>query len=68
MGMSARLKWGAEVPKVSGWYWWRDPSSGFEGIHHFHEEAGGTFCTTNEYGDEAGEMGGEWAGPIEVPE
>ena len=61
------LHWTAVLPTQPGWYWWRDQERDFRGIHHLGVEGDGLYCTTSEEYDTPADMGGEWAGPLNVP-
>lgn len=66
------MKWTADLPTVTGWYWWRIKEKAWMGIHHVQQsidESGACYCavTTTE-GDTVEDLGGEWAGPIDPPD
>jgi hypothetical protein len=71
--MSNPVRWSTTLPAAVGWYWWRK-TRGDDPQCFYVYFAGGLFWAYNEWpgdiGDEnrVDEIGGEWAGPIPLPE
>ena len=64
------MKWTANKPDRTGWYWWRSGAPRIQLICYI--EIGETDgCVSFAYGEryrQLSEMSGQWAGPIPMPE
>lgn len=67
---TCRIQWTTEKPTQSGWYWLREPALPLMGvIVQVDVEADTVYSSGTHDGASLDQMlGGEWFGPLEMPE
>ena len=66
------MKWTSKTPRSSGWYWWREPGIPLMGIIVQVDVDADTEYSSGTDADAHASLnqmvGGEWFGPLEMPE
>jgi hypothetical protein len=64
------MKWTSEIPSRSGWYWWRESRLPLMGVIVQVDVEADTVYSSGTDADVSlsQKVGGEWFGPLELPE
>ena len=67
---TCRIQWTTENPTQSGWYWLREPAQPLMGVIVQVDVEADTVYSSGTADDAslAQMQGGEWFGPLEIPE
>jgi hypothetical protein len=64
------MNWTTEKPSTTGWYWWRKPSMPLIGVMVRVDIEADTVHSSGMDGEASLDklVGGEWFGPLEMPQ